>query len=246
LALAPDGWDELADRLARTGLFPGGGLVEGHSWRPGAFRRFRVGTLADSQEEWLEFWRANHLLDPFPDLFARREAGAYGGREIYFLSLPDLLRSKETERAKDWDDISYLEEFLDARLRAQCITGAIGLADALAGLRSRRGFDTYLAEGRFEDREAVRVALGRSVNPVTQAFLLPCAPEAAAPPPVVAIEPLVERKLRGVTPASSLHRSLVEVVRRQYKGFCQTRDRADKEAIRAAPSRAAKAAPEAE
>ena len=40
LTLAPDGWDDLADRLARTGLFPASGPVEGNSWRPGAFRRF--------------------------------------------------------------------------------------------------------------------------------------------------------------------------------------------------------------
>jgi hypothetical protein len=58
--------------------------------------------------------------------------------------------------------------------------------------------------------------------------------------PVVAIEPLVERKLRSVAPASSLHRSLIEVVRRQYKVFCQDRDRADKEAIRAARAEAPK------
>jgi hypothetical protein len=31
LTLAPDGWDELADRLARTGLFAGPVPVEGHS-----------------------------------------------------------------------------------------------------------------------------------------------------------------------------------------------------------------------
>ncbi|HEV3259646.1 MAG TPA: hypothetical protein VG013_22455 [Gemmataceae bacterium] len=234
LTLARDGWDDLADRLARTGLFSGGELVEGNSWRPGAFRRFQLGTLADGQEEWLEFWRENHLLDPFPDLFARREVGAYGTREVPFLALPDLLRSKETERAKDWDDVSYLEEFLDARLHARCVAGAVALADALAGLRSRRGFDTYLAEGSFDDRQAVKTALGRAVNPIAQAFLLPYAPGAATPSPVVAIEPLVERKLRAVVPASPLHRSLVEVVRRKYKVFCQARDRADKEAIRAA------------
>jgi hypothetical protein len=234
LTVAADGWDDLADRLARTGLFPAGGPVEGNSWRPGAFRRFQLGVLADGQEEWLEFWRENHLLDPFPDLFARREVGVYGGRAVPFLALPDLLRSKETERAKDWDDVSYLEEFLDARLHARCVAGAVGLADALAGLRSRRGFDTYVAEGRFDHNEAVRAALGQTVNPITQAFLLPYAPGDATRPPIVVIEPVVERKLRTIAPASPLHRSLVEVVRRQYKVFCQARDRADKEAIRTA------------
>jgi len=49
-------------------------------------------------------------------LFSRREIGAHGGQQLPFLSLPDLIRSKETERAKDWDDVFYLEEFLDARL----------------------------------------------------------------------------------------------------------------------------------
>jgi hypothetical protein len=233
LTLAPDGWDDLADRLARTGLFAGAGPVEGNSWRPGAFRRFLLGNLADGQEEWLEFWRGNHLLAPFPELFARREVGAYGGRELPFLSLPDLIRSKETERARDWDDVSYLEEFLDARLHARCVAGTIALADALAQVRSRRGFDRYLAENRFADAEAIRTALQRTANPITQALLLPWLPETVVATPVVAIEPVVERKLRSVAPASPLHRSLVEVVRRQYKVFRQDRDRADKEAIRA-------------
>ncbi len=234
LTVAPDGWDDLGDRLARTGLFSGAGPVEGNSWRPGAFRRFLLGNLADGQEEWLEFWRGNHLLAPFPELFARRQVGAYGARDLLFLSLPDLIRSKETERAKDWDDISYLEEFLDAQLHARCAAGNIALADALAQMRSRRGFDTYLAENRFADAAVIRTALEHTTNPVTQALLLPWAPEAVAVTPVVAIEPLVERKLRSVAAASSLHRSLVEVVRRQYKVFCQDRDRADKQAIRAA------------
>jgi hypothetical protein len=225
LTLAPDGWDDLAARLARTGLFPGAGPVEGNSWRPGAFRRILLGNLADGREEWLELWRGNHLLAPFSELFARRGVGAYGGRDLPFLSLTDLIRSKETERAKDWDDISYLEEFLDARLHARCAAGNIGLAEALAHIRSRRGFDTYLAENGFADAAAIRTALEHTTNPLTQAFLLPWEPEAVAATPVVAIEPLVERKLRLVAPASSLHRSLVEVVRRQYKVFCQDRDR---------------------
>jgi hypothetical protein len=82
LTIAPDGWDDLADKLAASGLFPRVGPVEGNSWRPGAFRRFHLGTSAAGQEEWLEFWRGNHLLAPFPELFARRVAGAYGGRDI--------------------------------------------------------------------------------------------------------------------------------------------------------------------
>jgi hypothetical protein len=233
LTLAPQGWGDLADRLVRSGLFPGGALVEGDSWRPGVFRRFRIGTLPEGQEEWLEFWLENHLLDPFPELFARREMARYGGRELPFLSLRDLLRSKETERARDWDDVAYLEEFQDARLFARCVAGDVDIVDALAQVRSRRGFDTYLAANKLSDGAAVPAALGQARNPITQAFLLPCAPDAVLRSPVVAIEPIVERKLRSIAPASPLHRSLIEVVRRQYKLFCQERDRADKEAIRA-------------
>jgi hypothetical protein len=234
LTLAPEGWDDLADRLARSGLFPGGTPPEGNSWRPGAFRRFRIGTLASGQEEWLELWRHNHLLDPFADLFSRRELGIYGGREIPFLGLRDLIRSKETERARDWDDVAYLEECQDARLHLRYVAGEVSLTDALAQMRSRRGFDTYVAENRFADTQAVRAALGHTTNPITQALLLPWVPDALTAPPVVAMEPIVERKLRFVQPASALHRSLVEIVRRQYKSACQARDRADKEAIRAA------------
>ncbi len=137
LTLAPEAWGDLPDRLIKSGLFPGGTPVEGNSWRPGAFRRFRVGTLADGQEEWLEFWLENHLVDPFPDLFARREVAPYGGRELPFLGLGDLLRSKETERAKDWDDVAYLEEVQDARLHARCVGGDVAIVDALAHLRSQ-------------------------------------------------------------------------------------------------------------
>jgi hypothetical protein len=76
LTLAPDVWSDLADRLAHTGLFSPGRPVEGNSWRPGAFRRFRLGNLPGGQEEWLKFWRANHLLAPFSELHARRQVGA--------------------------------------------------------------------------------------------------------------------------------------------------------------------------
>lgn len=233
LTLAPDGWSDLPGRLAASGLFPGGVPPEGNSWRPGAFRRFQVGTLPDGREEWLEFWRENHLLDPFADLAGRREVGPYGGREVPFLSLPDLIRSKETERSKDWDDIAVLEEFLDARHHVAWRAGQLGLDSALCRLRSRRGFDSFHAGGAFDDRAAVEVALGRAENPVTQALLLPLAPRAVLPTQLVPFEAVVEQKLRTVAAASPLHRSLVELVRRQYKAACQARDRADKERIRA-------------
>ena len=98
----------------------------------------------------------------------------------------------------------------------------------------------HLAENAFGDETVVRTVLLRTTNPITQAFLLPWAPAATASAPVVVIEPLVERKLRSVAPASSLHRSLVEVVRRQYKVFRQAQDRADKEAVRAAAQKGKK------
>ena len=132
--------------------------------------------MADGQAEWLEFWKENHLLDPFPERFSRREVAPYGGREFPFLGLGDLIRSKETERARDWDDVSYLEESQDARLHARCAAGAIGLAEALLPLRTRRRFDTYLAENRRDDRAAVGAALERTTNPITQAILLPLIP----------------------------------------------------------------------
>src|SRR5262249_46013471 len=116
LHVSPDQWDDLPARLARTSLFAGATLVEGPSWRAGAFRRFQIGALPDGREEWLEFWRENHLLAPHGELQARAERGLYGGREITFLGLTDLIRSKETERDADWQDVAALEQFLDARL----------------------------------------------------------------------------------------------------------------------------------
>jgi hypothetical protein len=55
--------------------------------------------------------------------------------------LPDLIRSKETERERDWQNIAVLEEFLDARRLAQADAGRIERITVLAGLRSRRGFE---------------------------------------------------------------------------------------------------------
>jgi len=232
-AMASEGWEDLATRLGQTHLFAGAELREGNSGRPGAFRRFLLDRSAEGQEAWLEFWRENHLLAPFPELFSRREVGTYGGNELAFLELGDLIRSKETERARDWEDITYLEEVQDARLRDQVNAGAIELVVALSRLRSRRGFDMHHAEGRFNDAAAVRAALELTANPITQAFLLPFAPDAEVAPPVVEIEKLVAQKLRSPTPATPLHHSLVEIVRRRYKLVRQEQDRADKDSIRA-------------
>jgi hypothetical protein len=69
------------------------------------------------------------------------------------------------------------------------------------------------------------------------AFLLPLQPNLPfLPLSTVPIEPIILNRLRTVNPASALHLTLVEAVRRQYKLVAQGADRADKEAIRAAQS----------
>jgi hypothetical protein len=235
LHLAPDRWPDLPYLLRQSSVFLGLPVVEGPSWRPDSFRRFQIGRLPDGREEWLEFWRNNHLLPPFEELFARREEGTYGGCSLPFLALPDLIRSKETERAGDWQDVAILEEFLDARLLAQVEQGRLALAQALAQLRSRRGFESYWQKGYLTDRSAVRDALTGTHLSITQAFLLPLQPDLSPLPiPTVPIEPVILKRLRIVTPASVLHLALVEAVRRQYQLAAQSADRADKEAIRAA------------
>jgi hypothetical protein len=233
--LAPEGWPDLPQRLARTSLFAGQPVIEGPSWRPGDFRRFQIGRLPDGREEWLEFWRHNHLLAPFAQLQARREQGTYGGRTLSFLSLPDLIRSKETERASDWLDVAFLEEALDARLLAGAASGTIDSVTALAQLRSRSGFQGHLERGYLNDTATVQRALRQAPLPMTVAYLLPSAPATLdLPATVVRIEPVVVARLRTVSPGSTLHLALVEAVRRQYKLACQEADRADKQAVRAA------------
>ena len=106
---------EVRERLATaqlTGALP---PREGPSLRSGDFARFEIGRLADGREEWLEFWLRNHLLPEFPLTWSRHEHGEYGGHEVHFLSLGDLIRSKETEREDDWLDVALLEEIWDAR-----------------------------------------------------------------------------------------------------------------------------------
>ena len=70
---------------------------------------------------------------------------------------------------------------------------------------------------------------------IAQAFLLPYAPDTTELRTTTpAIEPVILKKLRTVVPASPLHLSLVEIVRRQYRTAAQAADRADKESIRKA------------
>lgn len=105
LHLAPECFDDLTERLDRSDWFRSRKVAEVPSWRARSFRRFQIGTLASGREEWLEFWKENHLLPSFADAYSRCERGNYGGRMCDFLSLPDLIRAKETEREKDWVDI---------------------------------------------------------------------------------------------------------------------------------------------
>jgi hypothetical protein len=62
-----------------------------------AFRRFRIGTLQDGRDEWLEFWKENHLLAPFEELRCRAERGPYGGREVKFIGLEDLIEKRSDD-----------------------------------------------------------------------------------------------------------------------------------------------------
>ena len=175
LHVASPQWDELPARLAKTNLLAGQAVAEGPSWRPGAFRRFRIGTLPDGRDEWLEFWRENHLLAPHEELRTRAERGPYGGREVLFLGLADLIRSKETERDADWQDVAALEQFLDARLLARVRSGSLRATEGLVSLRSQSGFLGYLEAGCLTAQNA-EATLPRATNPVTQTFLMPCAP----------------------------------------------------------------------
>ena len=235
LHLAPADWNELAARLNRSSLAVDQPLTEGPSWRPGSFRRFLLGRLSDGRDEWLEFWRDNHLLPPFAELHGRREQGTYGGRILSFLSLPDLIRSKETERETDWQDVASLEEIHDSRLLNQVMAGTLPADRALSGVRSRRGLERFLQAGFLKDTAIISSALRQTRLSITQAILLPFVGAEAVPPiPTIPLEPVVVNRLRTVAPASALHLALIEVVRRQYKLAMQNADAADKQAIRAA------------
>lgn len=235
LHLSPSDWEDLGARLDQSTL---AGLTPGSSWRPGSFQRFLLGRLPDGRDEWLEFWRTNHLLPPFAEVYARREQGSYGGRILAFLSLPDLIRSKETERDKDWHDVTILEEFHDSRLLNQASAGVISVDQALARLRSRRGLESALQGGFLQDAAVVRQALSQTTLPVAQAILLPsAAADVTLPTPSVPIEPVILNRLRTIVPGSGLHLALIELVRRRYILAMQDADAADKQAIRAAQSK---------
>jgi hypothetical protein len=233
VGLTPADWDDLGTRLNQSTLAAGGALTRGPSGRPGSFQRFLLGQLPDGRDEWLEFWRNHHLLPSFADLYGRHVEGTYGGRTLAFLSLSDLIRSKETERETDWQDVAALEEIHDGRLLHQATAGTISVAQALARLRSRRGLESFLHSGYLKDPAVVGQALLQTQVSITQAIVLPCA-GAIPPTSTVPMEPVVVSRLRTVAPVSALHLALIEVVRRQYKLAVQNADAADKQAIRAA------------
>lgn len=218
----------LSELLGKTTLFVGGTPAETATWRGEDFRRFVLGSLPDGKEELLEFWIRNHLLDDFESLYQRREVGSYGERQVSFLSLPDLIRSKETERDGDWDDIKILEEILDQRRIAQAKQSGDVVA-ALTTLRSLRGLDMAFRAGLLTDSLVAATALRNANNPITQALLLPFAPEAAPEiPDSEALVALLRENLAQATPCSTRHQLLIEAVRLRYKRAMQAIDRQEK------------------
>ena len=228
LALEPEAWDGILGVFGRSPLL--GTAEEAHSWRPADFRRFVIGRLPDGRDELLECWRRNHLLRPFPELYARRAEGLYGGTTVAFLSLADLIRSKETEREDDWRDVALLEEVADDR-RLTAAQDAEGATLALRELRSRRGFERAKDSGLFSRREVVAAAARAPGTALAAAFLSPCVKGNVQWPPDTAPSVLeVGTSLAKVSPGSARHLALVEAVRRLYRQAAMAADRADKEA----------------
>ncbi len=220
----------LQQRLERTRRFAQQPLTEGAGWRRADFRRFQIGVLPSGKEEWLEFWFRNHLLAPFPELYERREEVEQSGRRFCYLALPDLIRSKETERDDDWADVRLLEEILDGRHLAGA-TDAIGRVRVLSQLRSRRGFERAEAAGLFRQAEEVSKALHLAAHPVTCAYLYPFSQRAGIAAPTLPLEAAVESILRQVAPGSARHLALAEAVRLAYQRAAKAADRADKERV---------------
>jgi hypothetical protein len=229
VALSHEQWERLGETL-RSSAMAGPSFHEGTSWRPKDFRRFVLGALPDGREERLEFWRQNHLLAPFEDLWERREEGTYGGGQVAFLGLDDLIHSKETEREDDWTDVRLLEEIADQRrLQAE---GKDSRVMALARLRSRKGFTSALARGLLADEETVASAAALAASPLACAFLAPYRPKGEFPsmsPAPDALRQLVDGPLRRVEPGSARHAALVEAARRLYQQAAMAADRADKQ-----------------
>jgi hypothetical protein len=218
---------ELRDRLRNVDLFRE--LREGPSWRPNDFARFEIGRLPDGREEWLEFWLHNHLLPDFFTLRDRQERGMYGGRTVKFISLADLIRSKETERESDWQDIALLEEVQDARLLASANT-QLAIQTCLSNIRSRRGFDRVMQAGLLDDSASVAGAIQQIGHPVTFAYLRPLVKDASLALQMRGeLDAAFLQPLQEVEVGSHRHFALVEIVRRAYKRWAMMKDRQDKQ-----------------
>lgn len=219
----------LSELLSKTSLFVSAPPAEAPTWRGEDFRRFVIGRLPDGKEELLEFWLRNHLLDDFQGLYQRREEGVYGGVKVPFLSLPDLIRSKETERENDWQDISFLEETLDQRNLAAIKSGGSMVA-ALSALRSVRGLELAVSAGLLTDSANAEAALIAAGNPITQAFLLPFAPMLESELPAnELLPPPFRQHLKLTDPLIARHLAMVEAVRLRYKRAMQEIDRKEKD-----------------
>ncbi len=229
LCIPPEIGQNLSELLSKTSLFVSAPPAEAPTWRGEDFRRFVIGRLPDGKEELLEFWLRNHLLDDFQSLYQRREEGVYGGVKVSFLSLPDLIRSKETERENDWQDISFLEEILDQRNLAAIKSGG-SVAAALSSLRSVRGLELAVSAGLLTDSANAEAALRAAGNPITQAFLLPFAPTLEPELPANELFPPPFRQhLKLTDPLSARHLAMVEAVRLRYKRTMQEIDRKEKD-----------------
>ena len=221
---------ELQQRLERTRQFAKQRLTEGIGWRRADFCRFQIGVLPSGNEEWLEFWFRNHLLAPFQELYERREEVEEGGRRLRYLGLPDLIRSKETERDDDWTDVRLLEEILDGRHLAGA-TDATGRVRALSRLRSRRGFERAEAVGLFTVAGELSEAIKLASHPVTCAYLFPLSERAGIAVPRLPLDPAVQSVLRQAAPGSARHLAVAEAVRLAYQRVAKAADHADKERV---------------
>ncbi|RIK87648.1 MAG: hypothetical protein DCC67_01620 [Planctomycetota bacterium] len=218
---------ELLAKLPASPLF--GAIRAVHAWRSDDFARFEIGTLPDGRQEFLEFWIRNHLLADFVTLKERAEIGRYGEDDVAFLSLDDLIRSKETERETDWLDIALLEEIRDARLLARA-TDQDGVVEAVANVRSRRGLERLESSGLLHDEETVSRAIEQCTHPVTFAMLYPLTRSSPSRQLPASFESNIIDVLAKETFNSSRHRGIVEVVRRSYRRQAMEKDRMDKEA----------------
>ncbi len=198
-------------------------------WRSKDFARFEIGRLPDGREEWLEFWIRNHLLGNFDALRARAETGTYGGEQVAFLSLKDLIKSKETERESDWQDIALLEEVQDARHHAALGSEPDSLHRLLTNLRSRRGMDRVIERRLWEEQQSIVKAIGSCNHQATHAFLFPLAPEAESPALTVPMDSALIALLNLTKFGTPKHFALVEICRRAYKRHAMDIDRADKQ-----------------